>query len=314
MQATLPILLIFILTFTVKPKESAEYELSIKLDSGQLAGTYYAINPKPEKVVLIIPGSGPTDRNGNSAYGLENNSLKMIADELALAGIPSLRVDKRGTAGSQSALTSEGSLTFDRFVDDMGLWVKLLTDSLQFRSVVVIGHSQGSLVGMLTAFKNEEVSGLISIAGPGESIDATLIRQIKTQAPVLSDETEAILDSLRMGSTVKNVNPLLQSIFRPSVQPFLISYMQYNPTAEIARMGIPVLVINGTTDIQVSTTDAEALHQAAKNSQLLIIDEMNHVLKSAPEDRAENLATYNNPSLPLADGLMDGITQFIQNL
>lgn len=292
----------------------SETEVTLQGNPGKLVGSYISTTDQSDLAALIIPGSGPTDRDGNNAMGLTNNSLKMVAEGLAENGISSLRIDKRGIAGSRSAALNESDLTLEAFVADAKSWIDLLTDSLGHQGVIVIGHSQGSLVGILAAQENAAVKALISLAGTSESIDRTILKQISVQAPVLVDETETVLDSLKMGYQVKNVNPMLMSLFRPSVQPFLISYIRFDPVREISKLDIPILILNGSTDIQVKADNAQALDSAAQDSQLVIIDQMNHVLKTAPEDMAKNAATYNQPDLELSAELMPAIINFIKNL
>ncbi|HCY89979.1 MAG TPA: alpha/beta hydrolase, partial [Chitinophagaceae bacterium] len=145
-----------------------------------------------------------------------------------------------------------------------------------------------------------------------EPAGTTLRRQLSAQPKMIKDEAFSILDSLDAGLTVHKTSPLLASLFRPSVQPYLISWMKYDPTKIIASLKIPVCIIQGTTDIQVEEEDARKLSAAQPSAKLIIIDGMNHVLKTAPANRAENMKTYNNPDLPIADKLVQEISSFIQ--
>ncbi|WP_106495239.1 alpha/beta hydrolase [Lentibacillus sp. Marseille-P4043] len=286
--------------------------LSIQTNSGVLYGSILV--PKKEDkspVALIIPGSGPTDRNGN-ALGLpgKNNSLQLLAEGLADNGIASLRYDKRGAGKNIEATIAEEDMRFDQFVTDAKQWITKLKQDDRFTDVIVIGHSQGSLVGMMAA-ENSDVSAFISLAGAGRSIDQVLIEQIKTLPDNLYEESQAILEQLKQGGIVNNVSNELLSIFRPSVQPFLISWMQYNPTDEIKQLGIPSLIVNGKNDLQVPVDDAKRLAEAKPDATTLLIDKMNHVLKEAPTDREGNMAAYSDPSLSLAEGFLEGIIEFL---
>ncbi|TSJ65883.1 alpha/beta hydrolase [Allobacillus salarius] len=266
-----------------------------------------------DTVALIIPGSGPTDRNGNSVAGT-NNSLKMLAELLREENIASLRYDKRGAGLNQEAIINEEDLFFDDFIDDAVFWLEKLRADDRFERLIVIGHSQGSLVGM-TAAQQVEVDALVSLAGAGRPLNQVLQEQLSAQLDgELLAEAKQIIEQLENGHQVDDVSQPLQSTFRKSVQPFLISWMDYNPTTEISQLNIPVLIINGTTDLQVSVEDAKMLHSKAHNSELKIIEGMNHVLKSAPEERSENLKTYNQPNLPLADELKESIKVFLGKL
>lgn len=265
----------------------------------------------PFPVMVIIPGSGPTDRNGNTAAG-KNNSLKLLAEALADKGIASLRYDKRGAGKNSSVSVPEEELNFDQFIADATAWIELLKQDKQYTDIGIIGHSQGSLVGMLAAQKGD-ADIFISLAGAGRTIDQVMYDQLKEQLPDdLLKESKKIMDQIKAGKTVEDIGKELQSLFRPSVQPFLSSWMKYDPAEEIKNLDIPTLIINGKNDIQVPVSEAEILHDAKTDAGILLIEKMNHVLKEAPEDRAGNIATYSDPDLPLATGLMDGIMEFLK--
>ena len=74
----------------------------------------------------------------------------------------------------------------------------------------------------------------------------------------------------------------------------------------------PVFIGQGTTDIQVGVIDAQALAAADPDATLKLWDGVNHVLKTAPADRAGNLATYADPDLPLAPGVTQDVAAFIR--
>lgn len=262
-------------------------------------------------VALIISGSGPTDRNGNNPV-MQNNSLKLLAEALADAGIASLRYDKRGIAASAIPNASESDVSFEDFISDAEGWIDLLKQDERFNDFVVIGHSEGSLIGMITAQKSE-VSKYVSIAGSGRKANDILLEQLAQNAPFFTVPATIMLDSLANGYTVSNVLPALKEMFRPSVQPFLISWFKYDPAVEIAKLNKPVLIVQGTTDIQVLVSDAELLAAAKEDAKLVIFEGMNHVLKEAPIDRGANIETYNNPDLPLFKGFAKEIIDFIQN-
>ncbi|MFD2922182.1 alpha/beta hydrolase family protein [Halobacillus naozhouensis] len=289
--------------------------LSVDTNEGKLYGELETPEEEgPHPVVVIIPGSGPTDRNGNSAtLQGKNNSLKLLAESLAEQGIASVRYDKRGVGKNQGAAIPETELRFDQFAQDAQAWIDMLNEKGQFSKVGVMGHSQGSLVGML-AIAEADVDAFVSIAGAGRPINEVLYDQLKASLPEdLKKQSKQILEELKAGERVEQVPKELQSVFRSSVQPFLSSWMQYNPAQEIQKLDIPVLIINGKRDLQVPISEAEELHEAKADAELLLIEKMNHVLKEAPEDRTGNLQTYSNPDLPLADGLVKGIVNFFRN-
>lgn len=264
-------------------------------------------NPKPN-IVLIIAGSGTTDRNCNQS-GMRTDAFKMLADSLQKAGIASLRYDKRGVGESFAAAGSGTELKFDDFVNDAQLFVKKIKSENRFGKVFVAGHSEGSLTAMLLATK-EKIDGYISIAGAGENIANIISRQVKTSAPKSGATADSILGQLKKGKTVKVEDENLKALFHPNSQPFLISWMAYEPQEEIKKLNIPILILQGNTDLQVLVSDAENLRKAKPDAKYYIIDGMNHVLKNASSDRNENLATYNKPEHPIDSDLCTAIIQF----
>ncbi len=157
------------------------------------------------------------------------------------------------------------------------------------------------------------IAGFISISGVAKSADKVLEEQLKTKLPPqLLSESNAILDSLRIGKTISNVNPNLLSIYQPSVQPYLISWIKYDPSKEFSKMTIPALIIQGTTDLQVTVNDAKLLSESKTDAKLVLIDNMNHVLKESSSDIQQNMKTYSNPELPLKSELMDEIFNFVK--
>ncbi len=290
-----------------------ESEIVLKTPTGDISGTLtIPVKSAKTPVVIIIAGSGPTDRDGNSPLGVKTNAYKMLAEGLAGNRISVLRYDKRGIGKSNTAMTSESDLRFETYINDVTGWINLLQKDKRFSKIILLGHSEGSLIGMVAAEK-PGISKFISVAGAGSPADKILQDQLKKQlTPQLLEESDKILDSLRHGKTVSKVNPMLVSLYRPSVQPYLISWFKYDPAKEISKLKIPVLIIQGNTDIQVSVDDARLLSKAKPDARLLIIENMNHILKEAEADRQKNLATYNEPELPLKKGLVDEITSFIK--
>lgn len=267
----------------------------------------------PFPVMLLLSGSGPTDKNGNSLMTAgKNNSLKMVAEELAVEGIATIRYDKRGVGDNIGLLGKEEDLRFDDYIEDASAWIDYAKSLEKFSSVGVIGHSEGSLIGMIAAGQ-QNASSFISLAGAGRPADEILMEQLTAQLPGnLLEEAHEIINELKEDRTVDQISPELASVFRPSVQPYLISWLAYNPQDELAKLDMPVLIVGGTTDLQVSLNDAELLERANGEAELLLVDNMNHVLKNATSDPTENLASYGNPDLSLADGLMGGILGFLK--
>lgn len=295
---------------------SASVPVTLSTDTGEIHGTLSVPDNASRTAVLIIAGSGPTDRNGNSLVtGIATNTYKMLADSLAARGYASLRYDKRGIAASVAAGADESQLTFDAYIDDAAAWAEWLATDERFDRVVLAGHSEGGLIALVAAKRSDKVAGVITLAGVGESIDATLRRQLGTQPEPYRSECMRIIDELKAGRKVSDPMPELAALFRPSVQPFLISQMRYEPSAEARTLPQPLLVVQGTTDIQINLNDAIKLSTVNPRTRLAIVSEMNHVLKTcASLDQQAQMMTYINDTLPLAPTLVATIADFLSKL
>ncbi|QTD43286.1 alpha/beta hydrolase [Sporosarcina sp. Te-1] len=294
------------------PELGERFEVDVK--GGKLSALL--VEPQgdgPFPVMVIIAGSGPTDKDGNSEMTAgKNDSLKLIAQSLAEQGIASIRYDKRGIGDNRLLATKEEDVRMDDFIKDAAAFVDWAKEDSRFDKVGIIGHSEGSLVGMVAAQK-AEADLFVSVAGIGRPMDVVLKEQLGEALPdELKKQAFDILERLKNGEVVKDVPQELAPVFRQSVQPYMMSMMAYNPVEQVKQLSIPVLVLNGDRDLQVTIADAEALHGAKPDSKLVIVPTMNHVLKESPENREENIATYTDPELPLAEGLMESIIPFIQ--
>ncbi len=287
--------------------------VSLKVKDATLKGTLTVPSGGGKfPVALIIAGSGPTDQNGNSlGTTVQPNSYKQLSEALAARGIASLRYDKRGIGSSQTTLT-ESQLRFTDFANDAAALLESLKKDSRFSDVYIIGHSEGSLLGMLAAQK-VSVTGYISLAGPGRPADQILLEQLTPQlTPAMLIEVKRVLDSLKTGRAIaaKDIQlpaALVGQLFRDSVQPYLISWFKYDPALEIKKLECRVTVLQGTTDIQVAVSEAKLL---AQNPVLL--EGMNHVLKAATLEPASQQAAYTDPKLPIAPSLIDAIAKFMR--
>ena len=285
--------------------------LSLPMGSLKLSGRLrIPFIDKQNWAALIIPGSGPTNGDGNSSLlGAPNNSLLRLSNFLALEGIPSVRIDKRGTGTSASAVIAEEEQDFDDFIEDAEGWLGKLKELYPNRKILIIGHSQGGLVGMLAA-NSIGCDAFISIAAPGFPIDITLERQIESLGPEIAATGSNILSELRKGKYIDDVPVYLNGFFRPSVQPFLITYMQHDPSKVIKKADYPVLLVQGKNDSQTGLSDAENLFNSAKSAEIIILPLMNHLLRDVNSD-LENRATYGEDRLPLSEGLKTAISDFL---
>ena len=237
----------------------------------------------------------------------------MLADSLLKYNIATLRFDKRGIAESAKAGLKEEDLRFEHYINDLRAWIDTLATNKRFSKIIVAGHSEGALIGLIASENNSKVTKYISISGTALTADEIIKEQISAQPQAVKDLVLPILDSLKIGKTVENVPKMLYSLFRPSVQPYMISWIKYNPQTEIKKLTVPILIIQGTTDIQVAENHADLLNYANKNSTLCKIANMNHVLKTCETtEQATQMATYTNPDLPLANGFIKAIVEFVK--
>jgi len=312
MRALLILLLLTMSSSFVRAQTLLNQTLNLDTGCGVLQGSL--LLPKSERAVpvaLLIAGSGPTDRDGNNPAG-RNDSLKRLAQGLAKMGVASLRYDKRGIGASQAAGPDERGLSVEGYVSDALAWGEKLKGDPRFSELILIGHSEGALIASLAAPKSE-AAALISIAGSGRPIDELLREQLQGRLPpALLATSHYLIDELKAGRAHAEVPEPLQVLFRPSVQPYLISLFAYDPAEAFAAVDLPALIIQGRHDIQVGIEDAEALQRAQPDARLAMVDGMNHVLRIAPAD-ASQLASYNDPDLPIARGLLQEIQRFLQD-
>lgn len=296
------------------PVRLNERSISLNTSTGQINGKIIAPGASTYPLVLIIAGSGPTDMDGNSALaGMKNNSLKYLAEELGRRGIGSLRFDKRGIASSAAAGKDEYSMRFEDLIKDVREWIDLLSRDRRLSGIYIAGHSEGALIGMIASQNNPKVKGYISLAGAGRLLSDILEEQMSAQPEVIRKMIVSINDSLKAGKLVPSVPLGLQALFRSSVQPYLISCYKYNPQEEIKKLTVPVLLLQGKTDIQISVKDAELLKQSLPSAELHLIDGMNHVLKDCDTmDRQKQMAVYTNPDLPVNENLLLFIEKFVK--
>ncbi|MDB5109483.1 MAG: alpha/beta hydrolase [Mucilaginibacter sp.] len=288
-----------------------ESPVSVKTLSGTVSGTLAMPKNATGKipVVLIIPGSGQVDRDGNGP-NMNSNVYKLLAVALGKNGIASLRYDKRMIGQSVSA-AKETDMRFDDYIDDAYSLISMLSSDQHFSKVIVMGHGQGSLVGMIAA-NNENVNSYISVEGTALTADKVLTDQINKSYPAyIAEGFKKVLDTLRRGKINYKVDPALYPVARPSLQGYILSWWRFDPQVEIKKLKKPILIIQGSTDLDVDVTNAEKLKKG-KLPVLVIINDMNYVLKEAPADKEKNKSTYTNPQLPLKPELVTTIVDFIK--
>lgn len=274
-------------------------EVSIQHDGFALAGTYLAPPGSRAPAVLLHPGSGPTDRDGNQR-SFRTDALRLMAESIAEAGFPTLRIDKRGIGASAGTPMREEDLTLGVYAGDVRAWTTWLVEETGAPCVVLLGHSEGGLIATLAAAEDARVCGLVLAATLGRPAADVIAEQLRaaTPEPILSQALE-INAALARGERVEEVPPLLAPLFRPSVQPYLIDFYRIDPVEVLSRSAAPALVLQGDNDLQITEADARALGAARSGVEVVIVPGMNHVLRQAPRDRQGNAMTYLDPTLPL---------------
>jgi pimeloyl-ACP methyl ester carboxylesterase len=302
--------------------DPTESEIEAPGPDGPLKGLMLSPGAAGAPVVLIIPGSGPTNRDGNSLHGLDTDTYKLLAQGLVARGIASVRIDKRGMFSSHAAIPNANNVTITDYASDVHGWAKAIREKTGTHCIWLLGHSEGGLVAMVAAKDNPpDICGLVLVAAPGRKFGEIIKDQMRSNpamAPFL-DEARRDIDTLEAGKRVElsidNTRPEIFAIFQPAVQGFLIDLMSYDPPKVLASYKGPVLILQGERDIQVSVDDAKLLKAADANAKLVRLPDVNHVLKAVDsDDRMANLKTYFDPKLPLAPGVVETIADFVNSV
>lgn len=269
---------------------------------------YLPKDVKKPKLVIIIAGSGPTDRNCNG-FGFESDAYKMLAESLA-DEMAVYTFDKRIFALKKANKLAEAKLTFVDFVNDVNDIVAYFRTK-KYKHITLIGHSEGSLIGMLAAQK--DANAFVSLAGAGRPIDEILFDQLIKQMPQQQEEIVNILSTLKENKEMEVENQLLKSVFAKHNQPFLMQWMQYDPQKELNKLKIPKLIIGSLKDIQVTEFEAYLLSYSNEEADFKILPNMTHTLKNIEND-SDQYKTYNDKSWPIADDLVVELKRFLNGL
>lgn len=305
---------------TAAMAEPAPYQ-SIDIEAagpqGALKGTLAGPIAPDRPVVLIIPGSGPTDRDGNRQFGLKAASYKLLAEALASRQIASVRIDKRGMFASAAATENPNAVTVEDYASDTLAWIAAIRQKTGASCVWLAGHSEGGAVALAAAAKQpDDICGLVLVSTTGRPLPEMLkegIRASPANAPLL-EEADKVIDRLAAGERVdaSEMSEKVGLFFDARVQDHFINTFRFDPAKLIHGVSKPMLILQGERDIQVSVADAEALKQAKPDATLKLLPKVNHVLKEVEtDDRAANMATYTDPNLPLAPGVAEAIAEFV---
>ena len=294
----------------------AGVEVTVAGPQGALAGTL--LDPgKDAPAILMIPGSGPTDRDGNNPLGVKGGVYRQLAEALAAKKVATLRIDKRGMFGSKAAIADANAVTIAAYAADAHAWVDMLRAKTGRSCVWLLGHSEGSLVALKAAQDPKGICGVILVSGAGRPYGEVIRAQLRANpanAPLLAPG-EAAIDQLEAGKRVDGATlpASLQPLFRDNVQGFLIEAFSYDPAKLAGAIKLPVLILQGDKDLQVAVTDAELLKRGQPAATLKVLPGVNHVLKPVPgDDRATNIATYGNADLAISPTAPDTIAAFVR--
>ncbi|HKK13019.1 MAG TPA: alpha/beta hydrolase [Flavobacteriaceae bacterium] len=304
----LPFIFIFLLCFIGLAQEVNYSSEDISINNF-VDGTLLTPNSKKKPILaILIAGSGPTDRNGNQNF-LKNNALKKLAKSLSNHGIATFRYDKRVVKQIVTGNIDKNT-TFDDFVTDATSVIEYFKETNAYSKIYVIGHGQGSLVGMLAG--KGRIDGFVSLAGAGQSIDKVIIEQVQKTAPQYTEDAKRVFGIMRSGKTTSDYPPVLYSLFNIEIQPFMMNWMEYDPKEVIKSLNVPILIINGTKDLRVSVEESKMLKEAAPEADLKIIDKMNHVLFIIEGDNLDNAKSYNESARNISQELVSDILEFIK--
>jgi alpha-beta hydrolase superfamily lysophospholipase len=290
--------------FATAPNASAE-ETSIRVGAvDAVLATPSDVERPP--VALLIAGSGSTDHDGNGPQ-IKPETLKKLAEQLAARKIATLRYDKRGAGGWKPEFGRPEDFRFKDYVDDAAALVNYLRSSGKFSKVILVGHSEGGLVAILTA-RRVPVDRLVLLATAARRQGDLLKAQLeRTLAPDAFKPVATAIDAIMAGQIV---DPPPGLSIPPSMQPGIASAFTEDPIDPMKLIEQPTLIVAGGRDRQVVRLDYAALTAASPAAKALWLPDMNHVLVDV-SDEADDLAAYNQPERPLDTDLVDSVAAFI---
>lgn len=265
-------------------------------------------------VVLFVNGAGAVDRNGNQlgAPG-RTDAIRQLAESLAVQGIATLRYDKRGVGASAKALIPEADARFQHYGYDVAEWIALLDRRAQFSAIVVAGHDEGAMLGVMSR-RAIPAAGYIALTPLARRADELLREQVMAVQPAdRAPLVDSLLTAMREERMVDVIPISLAGVFRPTVQPYLMSWMSYTMPSELAWLERPCLLVHAGMDREVRPAEADSLAKAQPGCMWVTIDNMAHTLKRVDaQDAAEQRAAYLDPTTPLAPGLVTTLVDFVR--
>jgi alpha-beta hydrolase superfamily lysophospholipase len=304
-------------TVTAPPEDATVAVDSGNEDAAFLYGSFLRpVGKNNYPAVLILPEAG-ADRNGNSVgQEVKPDTYHELAQALAAKGIASVRIDKRGVGQSAKAIGREDDLRFDTYVDDTVRWIKFLQAQPHVGCVAVFGHSESAIVAALAA-KKVKVCAIIEASGASRPFAAVLAAQLKTafdagnMAKEDYDQAVKILDQLTAGKPVPDPPKKLDPLFRKSVQPYLISWLNVSPV-EALKTNTPVLILQGSSDLQLNSDDPRRLSASPKNVRVVMVPGADHDLKVKAAVTAAK--AEDEDANPLSPQVAPAIQTFLESL
>lgn len=289
--------------------------VSIPGPEGPLGGAFINAG-RGRPVAVIIPGSGPTDRDGNSPAGIAAAQYRLLAQELAARGVSSIRIDKRGMFSSKAAIADANKVSIAAYAADAHAWAKRARALTGARCAWLVGHSEGALVALAAGQDRRDLCGVVAVSGTGRRLGVVLREQLAANPAnaALLEPANKALGELEAGRKVdtKDLPAPLMPLFAPAVQPYLIDLLGQDSAALARSLKLPLAIVQGDKDLQTRVADARALAAAQPRAKLVVVPGVNHVLKTVSgEDRAANLAAYSDPKLPIAPSVVTAIADFV---
>jgi pimeloyl-ACP methyl ester carboxylesterase len=258
-------------------------------------------------VALLIAGSGSTDHDGNGPQ-VKPATLKKLSDQLVARKIATLRYDKRGAGGWKPEFGKPEDFRFKDYVDDATALVNYLRSSGKFSRVVLVGHSEGGLVAILTARRVPIDRLVLLVTAARKQGDLIKAQLAKTLAPDVLEPITKAIDAMMAGQIVDP--PPQGLVIAPKMQPSMASAFTEDPIDPLKQVDQPTLIIGGGRDRQVARLDFIALSTASSTAKTLWLPDMNHVLVDVT-DEADDLKAYNDSERPLDPTLIDTVAAFV---
>ncbi|MGE5537282.1 MAG: alpha/beta hydrolase family protein [Gemmatimonas sp.] len=312
---------------------AAEYAVTFEGSGGiPLAGSLMlptAAAPGGTPAILLLQGSGPTDRDGNQRPALVTDLERQVAELLASEGVASLRYDKRGMHENRSTMPADAKdlpsfFAWSAFVDDARAALRFLSaqPGIDDRRVGVLGHSEGGLFAVaLSASESPRILVLASTpARPlGEVIHDQIARHLDRQGATEAQRAFFLDADLRVQSHIRATGlvpadvPAGIAAFYPSyLGPYLRSALEFDPGSMVKRLRIPTLAIYGGADAQVSAERdaplmASALDRRSDGSRNVVVPGVSHNLKK--------VASAEDPGFagPLDEAVKREVVTFLRN-